>query len=120
MAQFHKDAKAKFGVERIMIARVTDLFVQGVGVPFEVRDVDGQEKVCDVSRRREIVLPLVDGGSIQESTGTGTERGMVRSATAAGPAPIPTTASREALAGMGAKTGTRVEGTGRVEALKRG
>ena len=59
MKQFHAECKTKFDLDRIMTARVIDLSVQEVAVPFEIRDHDGQERIVDVSRRREIRLPFV-------------------------------------------------------------
>jgi hypothetical protein len=57
MTQFHYEAKAKFNIDRIVTARVGDLFVEEVSVPFEIREHEGQERVVDVSRRRDIALP---------------------------------------------------------------
>lgn len=57
MTTFHHEAKAKFNVDRIVTARVGDLFVEEMGVPFEIRcQEEGQETVFDVSRRKEIIL----------------------------------------------------------------
>lgn len=54
LKDFHREAHAKFGVERIVTARVGDLVVQEVSVPFEVRETEGSERVVDVGRRREV------------------------------------------------------------------
>lgn len=64
MALFHHEAKAIFGIDRLITARVGDLFVEEIGVPFEIRESDGQETIWDVSRRREIAIPgpAVEGG----------------------------------------------------------
>jgi len=56
LAQFHRDAKANFGVDRIVTSRVRDLFVQEVGFAFEIRETEGEERVWDVSRRKTIRL----------------------------------------------------------------
>lgn len=60
MTLWHHEAKRLFNIDRCMTARVTDLFVHEVpaNVPFEIREIDGQERVYDVSRRREILLPM--------------------------------------------------------------
>lgn len=63
MTAFHRDAKAKFGISRLMTARVTDLFVEEVGCAFEVRETDGEERLWDVSKRREIVVAVAGDGS---------------------------------------------------------
>ncbi|RMY23878.1 hypothetical protein D0867_01754 [Hortaea werneckii] len=53
-------AKLRFNIDRLMLARVQDLFVleipstQGA---FEIREVEGRETVWDVSRRRDVVIP---------------------------------------------------------------
>ncbi|KAK5109613.1 hypothetical protein LTR62_006850 [Meristemomyces frigidus] len=44
----------------MVTARVSDLFIEEVGVPFEIREVEGQEVIYDVGRRREIVVPVVE------------------------------------------------------------
>ncbi|KAI7460342.1 hypothetical protein KC357_g8980 [Hortaea werneckii] len=60
LAFFHHQAKLRFNIDRLMLARVQDLFVleipstQGA---FEIREVDGRETVWDVSRRRDVVVP---------------------------------------------------------------
>lgn len=54
MAQFHVEAKAKYGIDRIITARVHDLFVEEVCFPFEIREMEGMERIFDVSRRKEI------------------------------------------------------------------
>ena len=56
MTIFHHEANAKFGIDRMVTARVGDLFVEEMAVSFEIRDVDGQETFWDVSRRKNIVL----------------------------------------------------------------
>ena len=56
---FHRDAHAKFGVERIVTARISDLMVCEVSAPFEVRENDGAERVVDVSHRRTIPMGAV-------------------------------------------------------------
>ena len=56
LAQFHRDAKAKFGVDRIVTSRVGDLFVKEVGFAFEIRETEGEEQLWDVSRRKTIRL----------------------------------------------------------------
>ncbi|KAK4553985.1 hypothetical protein LTR86_008826 [Recurvomyces mirabilis] len=56
MTHFHLQAKAKFNIDRIVTARVGDLLVEEVSAPFEIREVEGMERLFDVSRRREIVL----------------------------------------------------------------
>jgi len=58
MTQFHWEAHAKFGIDRVVTSRVGDLFVEEVTRPFEVRECDGSEAVVDVSRRRNIVIGL--------------------------------------------------------------
>ena len=58
MTHFHLEAKAKFNIDRIVTARVGDLFVEEVSAPFEIREVEGMERLFDVSRRRDIVLTL--------------------------------------------------------------
>ncbi|KAK4544590.1 hypothetical protein LTR36_004162 [Oleoguttula mirabilis] len=74
MTAFHHDAKAKFNIDRIVTARVGDLFVQEIGVPFEIRESDGQETVFDVSRRKEIVivLPVAESSTMAPATRTDT------------------------------------------------
>ena len=55
MKDFHKEAHIKFNVERLVTARVGDLEVEEIGgVPFEVREIEGSEKVVDVSRRKTV------------------------------------------------------------------
>ncbi|KAK5138489.1 hypothetical protein LTR08_000075 [Meristemomyces frigidus] len=56
MTIFHHDANSKFGVDRMVTARVGDLFVEEMAVPFEIRELNGQETLWDVSRREDIVL----------------------------------------------------------------
>jgi len=60
MTLWHHEAKRLFNIDRCMTARVTDLFVMEVpaNFPFEIREIDRQERVYDVSRRREILLPM--------------------------------------------------------------
>ena len=58
MTHFHLEAKARFGVDRIVTARVGDLFVEKVSTPFEIRELDGMERIYDVSRRRDVVLAV--------------------------------------------------------------
>ncbi len=56
---FHRDARQKFSVERIVCARVNDLAVQDVTGPFEVRERDGAEWVVDVIHPRSgRVIPM--------------------------------------------------------------
>lgn len=55
LARFHHEAKEKFGIERIVTSRVGDLFVEEVGAcASEIRDLEGSEKIVDVSRRKVI------------------------------------------------------------------
>ena len=56
MRDFHKEANNRFNVERIVVARVGDIFVQEVSWPFEVRQNEGREWVANVGRRRDIVI----------------------------------------------------------------
>ncbi|KAI6829329.1 hypothetical protein KC332_g7373 [Hortaea werneckii] len=57
---FHHQAKLRFNIDRLMLARVQDLFVLEIPASqgaFEIREVDGRETVWDVSRRRDVVVP---------------------------------------------------------------
>ncbi|GAB1740084.1 hypothetical protein NU219Hw_g5003t1 [Hortaea werneckii] len=60
LSLFHHQARLRFNIDRLMLARVQDLFVlelpstQGA---FEIREVEGRETVWDVSRRRDVVIP---------------------------------------------------------------
>ncbi|TKA70866.1 hypothetical protein B0A55_04979 [Friedmanniomyces simplex] len=78
LARFHLEAKARFGIDRIVTSRVGDLFVLEMNVPFEIRENEGQERVVDVSRLREIVLAAAagvggekNGGGIGSGSGSG-------------------------------------------------
>ncbi|KAK5175146.1 uncharacterized protein LTR77_000283 [Saxophila tyrrhenica] len=57
LKDFHREARQKFNVERIMCARVGDLAVQEVVGPFEVREKNGAEWIVDArnARSRRIV-----------------------------------------------------------------
>ncbi|KAI6872108.1 hypothetical protein KC323_g1725 [Hortaea werneckii] len=60
LALFHHQAKLRFNIDRLMLARVQDLFVLEIPASqgaFEIREVDGRETVWDVSRRRDVVVP---------------------------------------------------------------
>lgn len=57
LARFHLEAKTKFGVQRIVVARVLDLVVEEVACPFEIRETEGQEKIVDVRRRKMLTVP---------------------------------------------------------------
>ncbi|KAK5116582.1 hypothetical protein LTR85_009207 [Meristemomyces frigidus] len=100
MTQFHHEAKTKFNVERIVTARVGDLFVEEIDVPFEIRESEGQETVFDVSRRKEVVLPVAEGIAVPPTrTDTFAPPSM------AGIAAQPASASREVPAGLGTSGG---------------
>ncbi|KAK3670852.1 hypothetical protein LTR78_009296 [Recurvomyces mirabilis] len=114
MTHFHLQAKAKFNIDRIVTARVGDLFVEEVCAPFEIREVEGMERLFDVSWRREIVLGVpgkveemgVIGSTAppppvgQQSREIGTksppagQQDGVRSVSLPVPAQVPITASR--------------------------
>ncbi|TKA69236.1 hypothetical protein B0A55_04257 [Friedmanniomyces simplex] len=69
LARFHLEAKARFGIDRIVTSRVGDLFVLEMNVPFEIRENEGQERVVDVSRRREIVLAAAAAAGTEKNGG---------------------------------------------------
>ena len=52
LKNFHREAHAKFDIERIVCARVGDLVVHEVDGPFEVHENDGADRVVDLRNRR--------------------------------------------------------------------
>ncbi|KAK3706606.1 hypothetical protein LTR37_012615 [Vermiconidia calcicola] len=54
LKNFHREAHAKFDIERIVCARVGDLVVHEVDGPFEVHENDGAERIMDLRNRRVI------------------------------------------------------------------
>ncbi|KAK0312192.1 hypothetical protein LTR01_003106 [Friedmanniomyces endolithicus] len=106
LTRFHAEAATLFAVDRIVTSRVGDLFVLEMAVPFEVRENEGQERIVDVSRRREVVVcPTavaaetvksgagINGGSGSAGVGgisSGTSASVSRSASPSPPAPPPT------------------------------
>ncbi|KAI7476595.1 hypothetical protein KC351_g9350 [Hortaea werneckii] len=71
---FHHQAKLRFNIDRLMLARVQDLFVLEIPASqgaFEIREVDGRETVWDVSRRRDVVVPPAPPTTTPTTTTTG-------------------------------------------------
>ncbi|KAI7382436.1 hypothetical protein KC336_g18609 [Hortaea werneckii] len=69
---FHHQAKLRFNIDRLMLARVQDLFVLEIPATqgaFEIREVDGRETVWDVSRRRDVVVPPPPMSTTTTTTG---------------------------------------------------
>ncbi|KAI7509508.1 hypothetical protein KC347_g5163, partial [Hortaea werneckii] len=69
---FHHQAKLRFNIDRLMLARVQDLFVLEIPASqgaFEIREVDGRETVWDVSRRRDVVVPPPPMSTTTTTTG---------------------------------------------------
>lgn len=56
LREFHREARIKFGVANLNLARVRDLEVYVVDFPFEVRRVDGKERIVDVRNQRAIAM----------------------------------------------------------------
>lgn len=48
---FHKEARNRYGVERLNIARAGDIEVKEVNYPFEIREKDGSEWIEDIRNR---------------------------------------------------------------------
>ena len=96
MTTFHHEANAKFGIDRMVTARVGDLFVEEMAVSFEIREVDGQETIWDVSKRRNIVLtvPAAEAAVVPLPVSTPEHNYL---------AVMPATEARDVLAGTGGK-----------------
>ncbi|KAK1819862.1 hypothetical protein LTR12_005737 [Friedmanniomyces endolithicus] len=71
LTRFHAEAATIFAIDRIVTSRVGDLFVLEMSVPFEIRENEGQERVVDVSRRREVVVSLVTVAAETGKSSTG-------------------------------------------------
>lgn len=48
---FHKEARNRYGVERLNIARAGDIEVREVDYPFEIREKDGSEWIENITHR---------------------------------------------------------------------
>ncbi|KAK1823443.1 hypothetical protein LTR12_002072 [Friedmanniomyces endolithicus] len=92
LVHFHAEAATLFAIDRIVTSRVGDLFVLEMSVPFEVRENEGQERVVDVSRRREVVVSPVTVAAVAAETGKSGAgiNGVGGSASPPPPTPPPT------------------------------
>ncbi|KAK1065786.1 hypothetical protein LTR74_007667 [Friedmanniomyces endolithicus] len=89
LTRFHAEAATLFAIDRIVTSRVGDLFVLEMSVPFEIRENEGQERVVDVSRRREVMVSPVTVAAETSKIGAGIS-GVGGSASPPPPTPSPT------------------------------
>ncbi|EMC96715.1 hypothetical protein BAUCODRAFT_34106 [Baudoinia panamericana UAMH 10762] len=71
IADFRREAKQRYGIDRMMLSRGGDLFVEKVpaGLAFEIRETEGMETIFDVSLRRQIFVPILETSGNGASTG---------------------------------------------------
>lgn len=101
LADFHHEAKAKFGVERLMTSRVMGLFVLEIDcLAFEIRETDGAEKVYDVSRRRAVDIQIMNTAAPPPVSATPTPASASAPAITSGTGALPATIGPAVLAGV--------------------